>query len=67
MAKELELANPREILGYRLITKSIERIADHAVSIAKEVLELKGKINPETLEMISKMTGLSEEEINELK
>lgn len=59
LLKEIGLTNSREILGYRLITKSIERMADHAVNIAKEVLELKGKISPETLERISKMSKSS--------
>lgn len=29
LLKDIELNSPREILGYRLITKAIERIADH--------------------------------------
>jgi len=57
LMKEIGLTTSREILGYRLITKSIERMADHAVNIAKEVLELKEKISPETLERISEMSS----------
>ena len=59
LLKEIGLSNPREVLGYRLITKSIERMADHAVNIAKEVLELKGKISPETLNKISTMSSVA--------
>lgn len=55
--KEIGLTTPREILGYRLITKSIERMADHAVNVAKEILELKERINPETIEKISEMSS----------
>jgi len=55
--KEVGLTTPREVLGYRLITKSIERMADHAVSIAKEVLELKDEISSETMDRISRMSG----------
>jgi len=38
--KESGLKTPRECLGYRLITKSVERMADHAVNIAQNRLEL---------------------------
>ena len=38
--RESGLNNPREVLGYRLITKSIERMADHAVNIAQNRLAL---------------------------
>jgi len=57
LLEDIGLTTPREILGYRLITKSIERMADHAVNIAREVLELKEKANPETIERISRMSS----------
>ena len=38
--KESGLNSPRECLGYRLIIKSIERMADHAVNIAENRLTL---------------------------
>ncbi len=38
--KESGLKSPRECLGYRLITKSVERMADHAVNIAQNRLAL---------------------------
>jgi len=38
--KESGLKSQRECLGYRLITKSVERMADHAVNIAQNRLEL---------------------------
>jgi phosphate uptake regulator len=38
--RELGLAKPRNLLGYRLIVKSVERIADHASKIAHEVLKI---------------------------
>ena len=52
--KEVGLNSSRECLGYRLITKSVERMADHAVNIAYNSLEL----NP---------SKLSEEVLKELK
>jgi len=57
LLKDIGLTTPREILGYRLITKSIERMADHAANIAREVLELREEVNPETIERISKMSS----------
>ncbi|RLG05698.1 MAG: phosphate uptake regulator PhoU [Thaumarchaeota archaeon] len=44
--RQMGLMNPRECLGYRLIVKSIERIADHAGRIAGIILSLNlSKIN----------------------
>ncbi len=39
--QEIGLKSAREGLGYRLITKSVERMADHAVNIAQNSLTLK--------------------------
>jgi len=43
-------------LGYRLITKFAERIADHAVLIAKELIDSKRPIN---LDIVKRITALS--------
>jgi len=56
---EIGLAGARDCLGYRLITKSVERTADHAVSIAENVLVLKKRINEETLRKIVNMSTLA--------
>lgn len=52
--RESGLKSPRECLGYRLITKSVERMADHAVSIAHNSLALT-------------LSSISEKVMNELK
>ena len=39
--KEIGLQSARDCLGYRLIAKSVERIADHAVKIAENVVSLR--------------------------
>jgi len=52
--REIGLRSSRECLGYRLITKSVERMADHAVNIARNSLTLT-------------MSNLNEEILNELK
>jgi phosphate uptake regulator len=56
---EIGLSGARDCLGYRLITKSVERTADHAVSIAKNVLLLKKRIDDETLKNIEDMSTLA--------
>ena len=38
--KDIGLSNPQDCLGYRVIVKFIERIADHAAKIAEHVLVL---------------------------
>lgn len=57
--KEVGLSNARDCLGHRLITKSVERTADHATNIAENVLLLKKQINEETLRKIEKMSNLA--------
>jgi phosphate uptake regulator len=57
--KEIGLRNARDCLGYRLITKSVERTADHATSIAENILLLKQKPNEQVLERIEKMSSLA--------
>lgn len=48
--RESGLRSPRECLGYRLITKSMERMADHAVNIARNSLALTlSSLNEEVL------------------
>ncbi|MBD3173139.1 AbrB/MazE/SpoVT family DNA-binding domain-containing protein [Candidatus Bathyarchaeota archaeon] len=56
--KESGLKSPRECLGYRLITKSVERMADHAVNIAHNRLELTLSVIDKTL--LDELKKLSE-------
>ncbi len=56
---EIGLSGARDCLGYRLITKSVERTADHAVSIAKNILLLNKYIDDETLTKIENMSTLA--------
>jgi phosphate uptake regulator len=53
------LKNARDCLGYRLVTKSVERTADHAARIADNVLLIKNKLDPETIEKLEKMSNLA--------
>lgn len=49
---EIGVTTRRDCLGYRLITKAVERTADHAVKIAEHVLTLKQPVEPETFQPI---------------
>ncbi|MDD2440074.1 MAG: phosphate uptake regulator PhoU [Methanosarcinaceae archaeon] len=44
LSEKIGIGHPRDCLGYRLITKSIERVGDHAVRIAKNVLKMENGI-----------------------
>jgi phosphate uptake regulator len=57
--KEIGLTHARDCLGYRLITKSVERTADHATNIAENILLLKEKLSEQVLEGIEKMSSLA--------
>jgi phosphate uptake regulator len=57
IAKELGLASAKDCLGYRLVTKSVERTADHAVNIAEKVIALRNSLNLVTIEKIDKMSS----------
>jgi len=50
--KEIGLTTGRDCLGYRLIAKAIERTADHAVEIAKNVFVLKKPLDAKILKKI---------------
>jgi len=53
------LRNARNCLGYRLVVKNIERTGDHAVFIAKDLLEFKKGIKKEILAKILDMSEFS--------
>jgi len=57
--KEIGLTNPRDCLGYRLITKTVERTADHAANIARNILPLKKRLDEKALEKIERMSELA--------
>ena len=57
--KEIGLTNPRDCLGYRLITKTVERTADHAANIARNILPIKKRLDEKALEKIERMSELA--------
>jgi phosphate uptake regulator len=59
IAKEIGLDTGVDCLGYSLVIKSVERTADHAVSIAENVLSLKHDLNNDTVEKIEIMSTIA--------
>jgi len=56
---ETGFSSRREILGYRLITKSIERTADHAVNIAENVVKIMRPFDNQIIDEIIKTSSLA--------
>ncbi len=53
---EIGLSTGQDCLGFRLVTKAIERIADHAVEIAKNILLLKKPLEANLSKSIETMS-----------
>ena len=68
--KDMDLNKPSDCLGYRAVIGRIERIADHAVLVAKRVKFLESPIDPRIMKKILKISNDSlvvfEESINAL-
>ena len=68
--RDIGLQKSSDCISYRIVVKCVERIADHAVSIAKRVKFLKSTLEPIMLEKISKLSEESlkvfEDSINAL-
>lgn len=58
--RDIGLKKPSDCISYRIVVKSIERVADHAVSIASRIRFLKSTLEPALLQ---KVTKLSEESL----
>lgn len=54
--REIELKTRRDCLDYRLIVKSVERVADHANKIAEGILHLDGPVSQPIQDRLSKMS-----------
>jgi phosphate uptake regulator len=59
MLKDMGFTNARQCLGYRLIVKNIERTGDHAVLIAKDLLEFKKSVRKEAMEKIEDLNNFA--------
>lgn len=56
MIESMGLKSAVECLGYRMITKSIERIRDHVARIAKSVLNIKEMQNANSIYQILRIS-----------
>jgi phosphate uptake regulator len=56
--QEIGLTSTRDCLGYRLVVKSVERVADHAAGIASQAENLLSMSEP-SVKKISEMTAVS--------
>ena len=65
LLKEIGLEEPRNCLGYRLIAKSVERVADHAAIIAKDIIDMHQPPNKEIIEKIDEMCSFALEVLDE--
>jgi len=59
MLKDMGFENARSCLGYRVIVKNIERVGDHAVGIAKDLLEFKKPVRKSVMVEIREMSHFS--------
>lgn len=62
---EMGLNTPRDCLGYRLIVKSIERIADHAANMAEDFVEMKESVDGQVLGRIREMGNFAIEVLDD--
>jgi phosphate uptake regulator len=56
--QEIGLASTRDCLGYRLVVKSVERVADHAAGIASQAATLQ-LLSEASVKKITEMTAMS--------
>ena len=56
---EIGLADPRDCLVYRVVSKSLERIADHATTIAKMFASIESPLPPRLIDEISKASNIT--------
>jgi phosphate uptake regulator len=65
LLREIGLEEPRNCLGYRLIAKSVERVADHAAIIAKDIVDMHKPINKDIADKISNMCSFALEVLDD--
>jgi phosphate uptake regulator len=65
LLKEIGLDDSRNCLGYRIIAKSTERIADHAATIAKDIIEMETPLSKDIIEKIAEMSNFTLEVLDE--
>ena len=59
MLDEMGFANARDCMGYRIVVKNIERLADHAVSLSQDILDFENPIPEKIIGKIKEMSDFS--------
>jgi phosphate uptake regulator len=59
ISKEIGLINSKDCLGYIIVTRLIERTADHAAVIAENTVALKNDLKPDIVERIEKLSRMA--------
>ena len=59
MLEEMGFTNARDCMGYRIIVKNIERLADHAVSLSQDILDFEDPIPGKIIDKIQEMSDFS--------
>src|SRR5947199_6964668 len=59
LIQEIGLSDPRDCLVYRVVSKSLERIADHATRIAEMSASIESPLPPRLIDEISKASDLT--------
>jgi len=59
LMREIGLSSPRDCLGYRLIAKSVERIADHSSLIAEHAAQLQEALTPRLAVRVKELSEFS--------
>jgi phosphate uptake regulator len=63
--KEIGLSSPMECLGYRVVVKTVERMADHAAKIASTVVSMDRKIDGPTLADLTEFKALDAQALDD--
>jgi phosphate uptake regulator len=58
LVREIGLESGRDCLGYRIVTKIVERVSDHLVLVAQNLLQLKGALPAEVVRRVREMGEL---------
>ena len=59
MLEEMGFANARDCMGYRIVVKNIERLADHAVSLSQDILDFENPMPKKIIDKIKEMSDFS--------
>src|SRR5216117_1680318 len=59
LTQEIGLSDPRDCLVYRVVSKSLERIADHATTLARMASEIEAPLPRRLIDDLSKVSDLT--------